>query len=375
MQREIPEVSDVGDNGSSSRVQKELHAPVQIRSGVLWSILFLMVLYTMYFAASLLAPIATAFLLAMVFSPLVRVMVRLRVPQTLSALLVMLTVTGLLTAGIYAVAEPAINWMERAPIELQKLEYKLSWVKGSIANLEAAGKQVDAITRVGEDGDALRQRNARASFSLVDSLLQGAPNVVFGVAVTLILLFFVLASGDRLLNKAVQLAPSLADKRRVIETGRGVQQNVSRYLATITVINAVLGTLVALTMYLLNMPNPMLWGVMVGVLNFIPYIGVLVSMIVVTFVSLLTFETALEVLLPPAAIFGLNIIEGQFLTPILAGRRLALSPVAVFLSLVVMGWIWGVIGVLIAVPLLATVKLVCEEVEPLRPLATFLGDG
>jgi predicted PurR-regulated permease PerM len=161
----------------------------------------------------------------------------------------------------------------------------------------------------------------------------------------------------------------------VIDTGRGVQRNVSRYLATITVINTVLGILVALTMYLLNMPNPVLWGVMVAVLNFIPYIGVLVSIVVVTFVGLLTFETALEVMLPPLALFGLNVIEGQFLTPILAGRRLALSPVAVFLSLVVMGWIWGVIGVLIAVPLLATVKLVCEEIEPLTPLATFLGDG
>jgi predicted PurR-regulated permease PerM len=159
----------------------------------------------------------------------------------------------------------------------------------------------------------------------------------------------------------------------VVETGRGVQRHVSAYLATVTIINVGVGACVALAMWLLEMPNPLLWGALVGVLNYIPYIGVLVSMVIVTFVALLTFDDVFSALLPPLAIFGINVVEGQFLTPILAGRRLALSPVAVFLSLVVMGWIWGVIGVLIAVPLLATVKLVCDELGPLQPLGTFLG--
>lgn len=355
--------------------------PVWIRSAILSGILFLMVMYTLYVAASLLIPITLAFLLSLVLSPLVRFLVHLRVPQVLSALLVMFMFVGFLVALVYAVAQPAVNWMERAPTELRILEYKLAWVKQPIAELEEARKQLDKITNVNgdedEDADADEDESSsrpEPSFSLVEMVLSAAPSVAYGIAVTLILMLFVLGSGDAFLNKAVQVTPTLADKRRVVETGRGIQHHVSTYLATIAMINAVVGVAVGVAMYLLEVPNPILWGLMVGLLNFIPYIGVLVSMIVVTFVGLLTFDEPINALWPPLAIFGINVVEGQFLTPIVAGRRLALSPVAVFLSLVVMGWIWGILGVLMAVPLLAIIKLVCEEVEALTWVATFLGD-
>jgi predicted PurR-regulated permease PerM len=359
---------------AASEAVEKAASRVWIRSAVLSGTFFLLVMYTLYFAASLLIPITLAFLLSLVLSPLVRMLSRIYVPQVLGALLVMLSFAALLVGIAYAIAQPAINWMARAPTELQQLEYKLAWVKEPIAELQKARRQVNQIANVnGDADDEAPQPPPPAQFSLVDSVLLATPTVAYGIAVTFILLFFMLASGDALLNKAVQVSPRMRDKRRVVETGRGIQHHVSTYLGTITIINIVVGALVAGAMYLLDVPNPLLWGVMMAVLNFIPYIGVMIAMVVVAFVGLLTFDEPLNALLPPLAIFAINVVEGQFMTPIVAGRRLSLSPVAVFLSLVVMGWIWGLFGVLMAVPILAIVKLVCEEIEELHWVATFLG--
>lgn len=349
---------------------------VWVRSAVLPGILFLMVLYTMYFAASLIMPIALALLLSLVLTPVVRLMVRAGLPQTLSALVVMLGIAGTMTAGIYALAAPASQWLERAPYELRLLEYKLAWVQEPIDKVREAKERIDDLTSMGEDsgsdGDS-DARSAGVSFSLVDNVLSRTPNLVYGTAVMLILLYFILASGDAFVNKIVHVTSAFGDKRRVVETTRRIQRQVARFLGMVAIINIGVGLVVALAMYALGVPNPFLWGVMVGILNFVPYLGVVVSMIVVTFVSVLTFEAPLQMLLPALVILAVNVVEGQFLTPILAGRTLDLSPVAVFLAIAILGWIWGLVGVVIAVPMLATVKLVCEHIEPLRDVAVFLG--
>lgn len=281
---------------------------------------------------------------------------------------------------------PASDWIDRAPSALRSLEYELAWVKGPIDDINETGQQVDEIIdgarqqsteeqSEGQNGEQSGEQSEELeeTFSLVDAVVSRTPRVVYGTAVTLILLFFILSSNDSLLNKMVQITPTLRDKKRVVETTRDIQQHVSRYLGTITVINIVLGGIVALAMSVLGMPNPILWGVMVGVLNYIPYLGVGLSIVIIGFVSVLTFDSPGQILLPPATVLALNILEGQFLTPALAGRRLSLSPVAVFLSIVLLGWVWGVIGVLIAVPVLTSVKLVCEQIEPLTPIGTLLG--
>lgn len=351
-----------------------LRRAIWVRSVALSGILFLMVMYTLYFAASLTLPIVLALLLNLMLSPVVRFMVKIHIPQTLSALLVMLSVAGIMAAGVYALAAPASVWMEKAPSELRKLEYKLYWVKKPAEEIKEIKEQVNDLTNVGQiPGGSKQAAESQPSFSLVDTVLSRTTDVIFGIAVMLILLFFLLASGDAFLNKMVQVTSKFENKKRVVETARNIQRHVSVYLGTITLINIIVGIIIALVLYLLNMPNPILWGTIVGVLNFVPYLGVTISIIIVGFASILTFDTLLQMLLPPAVILVVNVIEGQFLTPIIAGRRLELSPVAVFLSLVVLGWIWGIVGVLIAVPVLASIKLVCEQIELLEPVATFLG--
>ncbi len=359
----------------------ETKQSVWVRSAALSGIFFLMSMYTMYFAAALIMPIVLALLLSLALSPVAGLLERLYVPRPIGALLVMLAVSAVMAAAVYALASPAAKWLEKAPTELQKMEYKLAWVKEPIRKIEATREQIEDLASAGRSTEAEATAAAAAaaaessqpSFSLINAVLTRTPEVFFGIAVMLILLYFLLASGDAFLKKLVRIAPSLRDKIRVVETARDIQQHVSVYLGTITLINIGVGIAVSLGMYLAGMPNPILWGTMTGVLNFIPYLGVAISIVIVTFASLLTFETVGQVLLPPALIFAVNVVEGQFLTPIITGRRLALSPVAIFITLVVLGWMWGIIGVLIAVPVLATIKLVCDQLEPLSSVATLLG--
>jgi predicted PurR-regulated permease PerM len=143
---------------------------------------------------------------------------------------------------------------------------------------------------------------------------------------------------------------------------------------TITLINAGLGLAVGIAMSWLGMPNPVLWGVMTGCFNFIPYLGAVSSAIILTLVALLTFDGLDRALLVPSMFMGLTTLEGFFVTPMIVGHRLTLNPVAIFIWLTFWGWLWGVPGMLLAVPLLATLKIVCDHIRPLNPVGEFLGD-
>jgi predicted PurR-regulated permease PerM len=187
------------------------------------------------------------------------------------------------------------------------------------------------------------------------------------------LLYFLLAAGDTLLRQAVTIAPRLSDKRRVVEIARETEDDISYYLLTISLINGALGVAVGSAMYLLDMPNPILWGVMAGIFNFVPFLGAVTGIGIVALVALLTFDHFWSILLPPLSYLVLTSFEAQFITPALLARRLTLNPVAVFLALIVWTWLWGVAGALLAVPLLATLKICCDHIEPLNPIGTMLG--
>ena len=184
-----------------------------------------------------------------------------------------------------------------------------------------------------------------------------------------------LRSGASLRGKRCRGFPQFEHKRAAVETVRQIQTSVSVYLGTITIINTCLGAGAALILYLLDMPNPILFGVMVGMLNFAPYIGPIVSGVLLLFISSLNFAGLTQVLLPPFLVMVLNVLEGQFITPTVAGHRLALSPVAVFLSILLWGWMWGVVGILIAVPLRGCRELGCDPLSVPRPGAGVLGGG
>src|SRR5436309_600589 len=186
-------------------------------------------------------------------------------------------------------------------------------------------------------------------------------------------LFFLLASGDLFLRKLISALPRLADKRRAVEIARQIENDISAYLLTITMINGGLGLSVWGAMALLKVPNPLLWGVTAWATNYIPYLGAMFMYCVLTMVGFLTFDTVGHALLVPAAFGVCNILEAYLVTPLVLGRRLTLNPVVIFLALTFWGWLWGVTGALLAVPIMVVFKIFCDHSEPLAPIGEFLG--
>jgi predicted PurR-regulated permease PerM len=189
---------------------------------------------------------------------------------------------------------------------------------------------------------------------------------------TLTLLYFLLASKDMFLRKLIAATPRLLDKQRALVISQQIEAELSTYLFTVTAINTALGGAVALAMYGLGVPNPILWGVMVGALNFIPYLGDIVSVIALTVVGLLTFDSLWYSLSVPAVFYVLTAIEGYLVTPLILGRRLSLNPVVIVLSVLFWGWMWGVSGALLAVPILVVLKTVADHVASQKVVAEFL---
>jgi predicted PurR-regulated permease PerM len=188
----------------------------------------------------------------------------------------------------------------------------------------------------------------------------------------LILLYFLLAYDGVFLAKLIKLMPTLSDKKRAVSIAHEIEGQVSRYLFTITLINCCLGVAVGTAVGFLGMPNPFMWGVMVAILNFIPYLGALTGIVLMTLAAMLSFPSASYALLFPAAYFILASLEGNFITPMVMGRSLTLNPVLVLLSLTFWGWMWGIVGIILAVPILAAFKIFCSHIEPMEPLAEFI---
>jgi predicted PurR-regulated permease PerM len=334
--------------------------------------LFILALfYTFYFARSLLLPVVLAVLLSLILSPAVRSLKRMSIPEPLGAAVIVGIVTAVLSWGLLQLFEPATDWLAKAPKIVEQAEHKLISLRRSVEQVTSAAAKVEELTSVEVQARRTAEVVARPP-SLVSRVLSGTQNIAIAAGATVVLLYFILASGDMFMRKLVRVLPTLEDKKKAVAVARTMQSAIARYLFTITAINVGLGIATAAALHFLGMPNPILWGVMVAAFNYVPYIGPAVSGTILTVVAFLTFEHMEDVLLVPAAYFALETLEGQFITPFLTGRSLTLNPVMIFLSMLLWGWIWGVIGALMAVPILMTLKIVCDHVESLHGLGEFL---
>jgi predicted PurR-regulated permease PerM len=323
-----------------------------------------------YVARAVVLPIILAILFSLVLAPVVRGLRRLHVPRWIASGLVVTAVVAVVGGLGYYLASPAADWMDRAPRSLQRVETKLRQLMEPVEKVSRATEQVERMTDVGGS----REREVQmAGESLSGSLMDVTLAVISAVAVTLVLLYFLLTSGDVLVRKVAGLAPGAEARHRVVDIARTVEQSVSTYLLTITVINVCLGIAVGTALWLLDMPNPVLWGAMACLLNFVPYLGALVGLAVVALVALLTFDSVGQAAVPPLAYLALTALEGSFVTPTILGQRLTLSPLVIFLGIIFWGWMWGVVGALLAVPMLASFKIVCDHVEKLKPVGELMG--
>lgn len=353
------------------RLRAALQGPFGIRSLALTGLFILAAFYTLYLGSSFFLPIVLALLLSFLLSPVVRWLKKLRIPEGLGAALVVFGLLGLLGVGIYELAGPAIEWTEKAPRDLRKLERRLREFKKPVQTMSKATEQMEKIAQV-----AGRQPTqvAVASETLGQRLASQAFEFSANGLVMFILLYFLLASGDLFLRKLIKVLPSLADKKRAVEIARQIETEISAYLATITFINVLLGLAVWGIMAWIGVPNPLLWGVLATVTNYIPYLGAIVMIVVLGAVGFLTFNDPAQALLPPGVFIGLNLLESYLLTPLILGRRMTLNPVVIFLGLTFWGWIWGITGALLAVPIIVVFKIFCDHSETLAPVGEFLGN-
>jgi len=340
----------------------------------LTGIFILFLLYTLYLARSFLLPLVLATVLNFLLSPVVRGLARLRVPQPLGAGLVILALLGIVALGIERLSDPAAEWIQKAPRGVEQIEQRVRGLRRPVEQVQEAAQAVEEeVERLSGDGRTPAQEVKVQGVTWTGAIFNRTQAFLGTAVVVLILLYFLLASGDFFLRKLVRVLPRLEDKRRAVEIARQTELHISTYLSTVTLINAGLGLVVALAMWAVGMPNPALWGVVAGLLNYVPYLGSIGTLAVIAIASILTFEDLGRALVPPILYFAINFTEGYFITPMIMGRRLTLNPVVVFVGLVFWGWMWGIPGALLAVPLMAMLKILCDNIEPLSPIGEFLG--
>jgi predicted PurR-regulated permease PerM len=344
---------------------------LDIRSVSLTGLFVLAAFYTLYFARDFILPILLAWILSSLLAPIVRLFKRVRIPEPLSALFIILTLLGTLSLGAYRLSDPAAEWIQKAPESLSGVRAKLQRIMRPVQGVQETTKQIEKMTTLSKDQEATEVEIKKPSLGEV--VLSRAKNFLLAGGVTLVLLYFLLASGDMFLLKLVKILPTLENKKRAVEIYRQIEADVSTYLAVVTLINIGFGCIIGSSMYLLGMPNPLLWGVMAAVLAYIPYLGSLIGISTVTVVAILTFDEIFRIILVPAIYFALDTIEANLVTPMILGQRLALNPVVIFIWLIFCGWIWGITGALLAVPLLVIIKIISDQVEQLAPIGEFLG--
>lgn len=327
-------------------------------------------LYTLYFARGFLMPVAFAVLFHFLLSPAVRWLARLHVRPPLGAGLLVLALVGAVSLTAISLTRPVQQWVARAPGTVQTMRARMSELMSPIERVKRTAEQVEQVATGGGKrppevvvkGPSLSSRLFGTTQRLVAAILQ-----------TIILLYFLLASGDLFLQKAIKVLPNVREKRTALDIARETERSISTYLGTAALVNVGEALLLTGVLTLLGMPNPALWGVMCAVLEFIPYVGAAVMTVVLAVAAITAFDNAAQALLPPLAFIVINVIQGNIVSPLLLGNRLSLNPVALFVGLAFWFWVWGIPGAFVAVPMMATFKIVCDHVESLNPIGEFLG--
>ncbi len=347
--------------------------PLGIRSISLTGLFILACFYTLYLARDFFLPVMLAIVFNFLLAPLVRLLKRFRIPATLGSALVIgaaLFIAGLL---VFELSGPLEEWLEKLPATGAQLQAKAKPLRKVFESIASVGDQFEKLTRAKPENRKAPQQVELKQTSLLGSVFSGTSKFVFTLLVVVVLLFFLLASGDLFLSKLVHVLPTLSDKKKAVKIAHEIEGNISRYLSTIALINAGIGVFSGFLFWALGLPNPALWGAIAGLLNFIPTVGALSVAVLLTLVSVTTFSSITHAVLVPAAFLSLTMLVGTFVSPLIMGRRLTLNPVVIFLGLSFWGWLWGIPGALLAVPMLAMFKIFCDHIEPLAPIGEFLG--
>ncbi|AWN44016.1 AI-2E family transporter [Methylobacterium durans] len=348
--------------------------PHGVRSVGILVLSLLAVVYTLYIGRELILPIVVALVLKLLLGPVMWILhERLRLPHALAAALLILVVFGAIAGIGFTISIPASGWIQRAPESLALLKEKLAVLHHPLDLLQQGLHAIESLTATtGQEGQS-QTITARPASGLAAYLATSTAAILSRFFTTMILLFFFLASGDRLLRGFVEVLPSFSNKRQAVEIAHEIGTNISGYLLTITMMNALVGVATALAMWACGLGTPLLWGAAAFLLNYIPILGPLAGVGIFFVVGVLSLDWPWYALTPAGLYLLIHIVEGETITPMLLAKRFTLNPVLVIVSLFFWHMLWGVLGALLAVPLLAMLKIVADRVEPLKPIGHIIG--
>jgi len=319
----------------------------------------------------LLIPMVLATLMALIFSGIVETLRRYRIPRGLSALVVLLLIGASLGGLLHLVWTPAHQWIESAPRVLRTIEHKTRPAQSIVRRIDALARRASALGAAGDPPGADAPPALASSVSAMD-LVESTSGVVAAILMGAALTLLLLAAGPPTLARMT--APVATDGRalQVLRVIDAIRVEVGRYYGTLVVINLLFGTATALLMWSLSMPNPMLWGALAAVLNFIPYLGCATTFVIVTVVAFVSFDAISRTLLVGASFLLLAAIEGHIIEPVFLGRRLDLNPIVVLVALWVGAWVWGIAGMVIALPFLVATKVAASRSQNGAAVVRFL---
>ena len=318
--------------------------------------LFLALPFVLSIGSVVFLPLVAAVILTVVLSPLADRLSEWGVPNSLASLLALLALISVLALALTVVLLPAASLFEAAPAMVRQVGRHFSELRGSFAWVSEINRQLAAIFGTPETREVVL-----AGPSVIEQLAFATPTVLLEVLLTLMLTFFMIESRIRLRRRLLLERQQVGASLKAARALREVQDRVADYILTVSVINAGVGLVVALGAWLLGLGAPAMWGGLAMLLNFVPYIGPLVMLSLLTLFGLGTAEAPLVGLIPAAAYLGLHTVESNVITPSVLGARFTTNPVMILLALTYFGWIWGVAGALLSVPILLTLTALVEH--------------
>jgi predicted PurR-regulated permease PerM len=337
----------------------------------LWILAACALICMMRLGRDALVPLALGVLIALVLSGVVEALRRVRIPRGLSAVVLLMVVAVAVAGAIDMVWTPAQEWMLSAPRVMRTIEHRIRPAQSLVRRIDAIARRASALAS--PDGTApAAPATAPATAVTAADVLAGTGWVVGASLAVMALTLLLLAAGPPTLARMTAALSGDLHAVRALRIIDAIRLEVGRYYATLAAINLLFGTVIAGTMWLLGMPNPILWGVLAGALNFIPYLGSATTLAVLTLVALVSFDSIARVAMVATSYLVLAAIEGHIVEPVFLGRRLDLNPIVVFVALWIGGWLWGVPGVVVALPVLVAVKVAASHSRRGEMLVRFL---
>ncbi len=339
-----------------------------VKVGLLIFLAMVVAAIVMVQASFLLIPLTLAWLISTLFSPFIAHLARSGIPATLTSALVCFLLVASVMTTLNLGLEPASRWIEELPESLRTLRARISETSGPLSDLQAVSKEVDQLAAMATD-DAPNIESAVAKVEVVEPsnstlktiLTDDLPSLTSGFFIAIAMTFFMLASNGQMLRNLFAVTQTWKTRKRLVRLSRAIKVHLAQYLIAVTTINCFLALTVTVALWLIDVPNPWLWGALAGLLNFAPYVGPAIMTFVLLLVGVTTTESLQSALWAPGVFLIITSIEGQLITPAVIGKTLALSPMMILMAVLLMTWLWGPIGALLAAPLLATAGIMLRN--------------